>query len=88
MTANTIAPDEFEAVIQTHINWAADWDGNLPVDEFFGLWAGLLEERQTLALTARIVGGELKLTAPPESPLVVMDNRIRLNGLELIINLQ
>ena len=88
MTANTIAPDEFKAVIQTHIEWAAEWNGDLPADKFFGLWAGRLEERQTLVLTARIVEGALKLTAPPESPLVVKDNRIRLNGLELIINLQ
>ncbi len=88
MTVSTIAPDEFEAAIQTHVEWAAEWNGDLPADEFFGLWTGLLEEKQTLALTARIVEGELKLTAPPESPLVVIDNRIRLNGLELIITLQ
>lgn len=88
MSGEYLSPQDFEAAIDTHINWAKTWEGALPADTFFGLWAEILHEKQTLTLTATVVEGQLRLVAPPESPLVVKDNRIRLNGLELVIHLQ
>jgi hypothetical protein len=64
------------------------WDGSLPADTFFGVWADLQKEKKPLALKARVVKGRLELTAPPDSAVKVTDNRIYLeNGVELIIDL-
>jgi hypothetical protein len=38
---NNISHEEFEKAIQEHITWASEWDGALPADVFFGLWADL-----------------------------------------------
>jgi hypothetical protein len=86
---DNISHEEFERAIQEHITWASEWDGALPADVFFGLWADLHREKQTLELKAHLIEGRLEITAPPESPVKVVDNRIYLeDGLELIINLE
>ena len=38
-TLENITSEEFDKVIQHYISWASTWDGALPADVFFGLWA-------------------------------------------------
>ena len=86
---DNISHEEFERAIQEHITWASKWDGALPADVFFGLWAELHSEKRTLELKAHLIEGRLEITAPSESPVKVVDNHIYLeDGLELIINLE
>lgn len=88
-TIDAVSEDEFGEAIQTYISWAAEWDGSLPADTFFGVWADLQKEKEPLALKARVVKGRLELYAPPDSTVKVTDNHIYLeNGLELIIDLE
>lgn len=42
--------DSMVQVIQQHINWAAEWDGALPADTFFDIWAEFQKEKKTIAL--------------------------------------
>jgi hypothetical protein len=87
-TIEALPPEVFDEAVETYISWAAKWDGSLPADTFFGVWADLQKEKKTLALKARVVKGRLKLTAPADSAVTVADNHIYLeNGLELIIDL-
>jgi hypothetical protein len=88
-TIDTVEEDVFDEAVQTYISWAAEWDGSLPADTFFGVWVDLRKEREPLSLKARVVGGRLELSAPPDSAIKVTDNHIFLeNGLELIIDLE
>jgi hypothetical protein len=90
-TIDTASQESFEEAVQTYISWAAEWDGSLPADTFFGVWADLQKEKDKapLALKARIVEGRLELMAPPHSGVKATDNRIYLeNGLELVIDLE
>ena len=88
-TIDTIPSDEFTAAVEAHFNWAATWDGALPPDTFFGVWADLQKEKKPTALKARVVKGRLHLTAPSDSGVKVADNRIFLeNGAELVIELE
>ncbi len=32
---------EFDEAIEQYISWASEWDGALPADVFFGVWADL-----------------------------------------------
>lgn len=81
--------DSMAQVIQQHINWAAEWDGALPADTFFGFWAEFQKEKKTIALKARIIEGHLELTAPPHSSIKVEKNHILLDsGQELVIQLE
>jgi len=89
LAIDNISHEEFEKAIQEHITWASEWDGALPADVFFGLWADLHRPKQPLELKAHLIEGQLKITAPPYGPVKVVDNRIYLeDGLELIINLE
>lgn len=38
---DAIPEQAFDEAIEQHIRWAAEWDGDLPADAFFGVWAGL-----------------------------------------------
>ena len=81
--------DSMAEVIQQHINWAAEWDDALPADTFFDIWAEFQKEKNTIALKARIIEGNLELTAPPQSSIKVEKNHILLDsGQELGIQLE
>lgn len=81
--------DSMAQVIEQHINWAAEWDGALPADTFFDIWAEFQKEKKTIALKARIIEGHLELTAPPHSSVKVEKNHILLDsGQELVIQLE
>jgi len=54
-TIDTIWQEGFEEAVQTYISWSAEWDGTLPADTFFGVWADLQRDKKLLALKARVV---------------------------------
>ncbi len=84
-----LSPESMAEVIHSHINWAAEWDGTLPPDAFFGIWAEFQKEKKPIALKARIIEGHLELTAPPQSSIRVEKNHILLDsGQELVIHLE
>ncbi len=85
----SIPEQEFENNIQEYIAWAAAWDGALPSDVFFGVWADLQQEKRPLEIKAQIVHGRITFTTSPESPIKVVNNTIYLeDGRELVINLE
>jgi hypothetical protein len=88
-TIDTISEQGFDATIEQYIAWASEWDGALPADVFFGVWADLQRRESPVELHARIVEGRLQLMPTPGGPLKVRDNRIRLeDGRELVIQLE
>ena len=88
-TIDTISQQEFDEAIEQYISWASEWDGALPADVFFGVWADLRHRERPVELRAHIVEGRLQLTSVPGSPVQVRDNRIRLeDGRELVIQLE
>jgi len=88
-TIDTISQQEFDEAIEQYISWASEWDGALPADVFFGVWADLQHRERPVELRARIVEGRLQLTTMPGSQVRVQDNRIYLeDGLELVIQLE
>jgi hypothetical protein len=86
-SARRLFPDlKFEQVIREHISWAAEWDGVLPADVFFGAWADLQQERKPVELRARLVAGRLELKAPPESRVRAERDHVYFeDGRELVI---
>lgn len=60
-----VPQEDFQQAIQEYIHWASEWDGALPADVFFGAWAELQKEKETLSLKAHIVAGRLQFTASP-----------------------
>jgi len=79
---------EYEAVVERFIEEAAQWDGSLPVETFFEAWAAIERRKETVEVQARVEDDRLVLTAPPDSPLMVQDNRIWLkDGLLVVIRL-
>ncbi len=88
-TIDTISQQEFDEAIEQYISWASEWDGALPADVFFGVWADLQHRERPVELRARIVEGRLQLTTMPGSQVRVQDNRIYLeDGRELVIQLE
>jgi hypothetical protein len=88
-TVDSLSQEAFDEAIETYIRWAAEWDGALPADTFFGVWADLQREKKPLSLKARVVKGRLELTAPLDSKVKVTNNHIYLeNGLTLVIDLE
>ena len=86
---DTISQQEFDEAIEQYISWASEWDGALPADVFFGVWADLQHRERPVELRAHIVEGCLQLTTMPGSPAQVRDNRIYLeDGRELVIQLE
>lgn len=80
---------QFEELVEYYIHWAEAWDGALPADVFFGVWADFQEASQPIALHARIVDGRLCFDPAPQDVIQVYDNRIHLeDGRELVIELQ
>jgi hypothetical protein len=79
---------EYEAVVERFIEEAARWDGSLPVETFFETWAAVKSRKMTVEVQAQIEHDHLVLTAPPDSPLTVQDNRIWLeDGRQVVIKL-
>ena len=79
---------EYEAVVERFIEEAARWDGSLPVKTFFEAWAALERSKETVEVQAHVEDDRLVLTAPPDSPLTVQDNRIWLeDGRQVVIRL-
>ena len=88
-TIDTISQPEFDEAIEQYISWASEWDGALPADVFFGLWADLQRRERPVELRARIVEGRLQLIPMPGSSVRVWDNHIYLeDGRELVIRLE
>ena len=88
-TIDMISQQEFDEAIEQYISWASEWDGALPADVFFGVWADLQHRERPVELQARIVEGRLQLTPMPGSSVRVWDNRIYLeDGRELVIRLE
>ncbi len=88
-TIDTISQQEFDEAVEQYISWASEWDGALPADVFFGVWADLQRRKRPIELRAYIVEGHLQLTAAPRSPIQARDNRIYLeDGRELVIQLE
>jgi hypothetical protein len=88
-TIDTISQQEFDEAIEQYISWASEWDGALPADVFFGVWADLQHRERPVELRARIVEGRLQLTTMPGSQVRVQDNRIYLeDGREMVIQLE
>jgi hypothetical protein len=88
-TIDTISQQEFDKAIEQYTRWASEWDGALPADVFFGVWADFQHGDRPVELRARIVEGHLQLTTMPGSPVQVRDNRIYLeDGRELVIQLE
>ena len=88
-TIDTISQQEFDEAIEQYISWASEWDGALPADVFFGVWADLQQRESPVELHARIVEGRLQLSPMPGSSVRVRDNRIYLeDGRELVIQLE
>ncbi len=88
-TIDTVSQREFDEAIEQYINWASEWDGALPADIFFGVWADFQRRERPVELRARVVEGHLQLTPMPGSLVQARDNRIRLeDGRELVIQLE
>jgi hypothetical protein len=85
----TLSQPEFEETVGRYIHWASEWDGALPADVFFGVWADFQQEGHPVELHARIVEGHLQLSPLPGSSIRAQDNRIWLeDGRELVIQLE
>jgi hypothetical protein len=84
-----ISQSYFDRVVARYISWASEWDGTLPADVFFGVWADFRREDRQIELRARIVEGHLQFTGVSPSPLRVQRNRIYLeDGRVLVIQLE
>ena len=85
----TVSQEEFDETLRRYISWAAEWDGSLPADVFFGAWADLTQAEVPVELHARVVEKRLELSAPSESSIRTRHNRIYLeDGRELVIQLE
>lgn len=88
-TIDAIPEQAFDEAIEQYIRWAAEWDGDLPADVFFGIWADLQHQEEPVELRARVVEGRLQLTPGPGSTIRAQNNRIFLeDGRELVIQLE
>jgi len=77
-----------EAVVERFIEEASRWDGSLPVETFFEDWAAIERRKETVEVQACVEDDRLVLTAPPDSPLTVQDNRIWLeDGRQVVLKL-
>lgn len=85
---DSVSQPEFEQAIARYISWASEWDGALPADVFFGVWADWQRQRPQIKVRARVVEGRLELISASSSSIRVQDNRIYLeDGRELVIRL-
>ena len=47
---DTISQQEFDEAIEQYISWASEWDGALPADVFFDVWADLQHRERPVEL--------------------------------------
>ena len=88
-TIDTMSQQAFDKAIEQYTSWAPEWDGALPADVFFGVWADLQHREQSIELHAQVVGRRLQLIPMPGDPFQVQGNRIYLDdGRELVIQLE
>lgn len=88
-TIDTVSQQQFDEAIERYIHWASEWDGALPADVFFGIWADFQRRESPVELRARIVEGHLQLRPTSGSMIRAQDNRIWLeDGRELVIQLE
>ena len=86
---DTVSKQAFDEAIEQYIIWASEWDGALPADVFFGVWADFQHRERPVELRAHIIEGRLQLTSTPGSRVQARDNRIYLeDGRELVIQLE
>jgi hypothetical protein len=64
-----VSQQEFDETLRRYISWAAEWDGSLPADVFFGAWADLRCAEAPVELHDRLIELRLELSAPFESPI-------------------
>ena len=50
---DTGSQSEFDRAIARYIPWASEWDGALPADVFFGVWADFQREDRQVELRAK-----------------------------------
>lgn len=63
------------------------WDP--PCRNLFGVWADLQRANKPLELKAKIVAGVLKINAPPDSGIRVVNKHLMLdNGVEWVLTLE
>lgn len=55
-TIDAIPEEEFDAAIEKYISWASEWEGDLPADVFFGVWADFQRQERHVELHARRCG--------------------------------
>ena len=89
-TIEKVSQEEFDQTLWRYISWAAEWEGSLPADVFFGAWAALAQSETPVQLHARVVEKRLELSAPSESSTArTRHNRTYLeDGRELVIQLE
>lgn len=85
----TVSSQQLKEAVESYITWASDWDGALPADVFFGAWADMKAEKRPLEIRARVAETGLEFSAPADSPLRAVHNRILLeDGRELVVHLE
>ena len=70
-TLDTLTNEEFDQLVEQHIDQAAQWDGTLPLDTILETWATIEHRKQPPVVRIRLVEGQIVLETPPESPLSV-----------------
>lgn len=85
-TIDTIPDRDWEEALTAHLAWGETWQGDLPPDVFFGVWASLAGQAKPLIITVELGTPKPTVTVPPDSPLTVQGDCILLDdGRELVI---
>lgn len=72
-TLDDLTGDEFDQLIDQHIERSAKWDGTLPLDTILKTWNEIEQRKEPLRVRVRLVGGEFVVDTPAESPIVVRE---------------
>ncbi len=85
----TLSSQQLAETVEEYIAWASDWDGALPADVFFGVWADMKAEKHPLEIHARVAATGLEFSVPADSSVRTYSNHILLDdGRELIVHLE
>lgn len=76
MATEAISEQEWERALVAHLDWGQTWQGDLPADVFFGVWASLAHETEPLVVRVHLGTIPPIITMPPGSPLAVDNNCI------------
>ncbi len=93
LNIDNISHEEFEEAIEEYVTWASEWDGSLPADVFFGVWADLQRLAQeavaeTIELTGVVQGDTIVFDSPKTAPVMAHRNEIVIGGLRLVVKLR